>query len=382
MAQQPGPHDLVWVEGQSVAWLRPSEIPALRNTIQEPLPQLVKADPVAEIEAGQQDQAVFVELPKTEPVESVETPKTNVFVSIPEEMKKYVPLEKVAPVPVVSPVMEEEKEIPKTKFERPLDDIKEMYVKTLEDRKKRTARKKRLAKQVRYAVIILALIGIGAAAGMGIQKWKGKSSTEKEAIIPVQTKQEVVQPENSNPAEQVNNSLQDLTTTENSGQNSAEESIADRPALSQKEMPVSAREKSIPEQVNQDDVNKSIHIDKSPEQKNESEKKVIPSRAEIDAISAKVALKANQYKTGTFGGIRDLQLTLTNESAYALEKVTVELQYLKLGDEVVKSEFVQFRAVPANGTQTIDIPSSKRGIKVIYKIRNIDPEPKANVAGF
>lgn len=95
-------------------------------------------------------------------------------------------------------------------------------------------------------------------------------------------------------------------------------------------------------------------------------------------ISSLVSVKGSDYKHGAFGGIRDLQLTVRNDSKYILNNVLVELQYLKPSEQPLKTENISFQNIAPNGSLTIAIPPSKRGIKVEYKIIKIQPKQLSN----
>jgi P pilus assembly chaperone PapD len=84
-----------------------------------------------------------------------------------------------------------------------------------------------------------------------------------------------------------------------------------------------------------------------------------------------VSVSSNDYQKVAFGGIRNLQLTVNNDSKYILDNVTVEVQYLKPSEEPLRTESVQFRSVAPGGTMTVRMPDTNRGIKVTYKITNI-----------
>ena len=90
-----------------------------------------------------------------------------------------------------------------------------------------------------------------------------------------------------------------------------------------------------------------------------------------DAISHFVSVKSNEYKKVAFGGIRDLQLTVTNDSKYILDNVIVELQYLKPSEQPLRTENIQFTSVGPNATSTIRVPDTNRGIKVAFRIIHI-----------
>jgi hypothetical protein len=88
-------------------------------------------------------------------------------------------------------------------------------------------------------------------------------------------------------------------------------------------------------------------------------------------LESMVSVTSNDYKRVAFGGIRNLELTVTNDSKFILDKVTVELQYLKPSEEPLKTELVQFHSVSPNGAMTMKIRDTNRGIKVLYKIIDI-----------
>ena len=89
------------------------------------------------------------------------------------------------------------------------------------------------------------------------------------------------------------------------------------------------------------------------------------------SLASQVSVKTNNYKIVAFGGIRDLHVTVNNDSKYILDKVLVELQYLKPNMEPFRVDVITFRSVSPNGSLTIRMPDTNRGIKVRYKIMNI-----------
>jgi len=85
-------------------------------------------------------------------------------------------------------------------------------------------------------------------------------------------------------------------------------------------------------------------------------------------LSNLVSLGASHYTVGAFGGISDLQLTISNRSVYALDLVVVEVQYIQANKKVFKTENLYFRSVGAGSALMQEAPKSTRGIKVQYKI--------------
>lgn len=92
----------------------------------------------------------------------------------------------------------------------------------------------------------------------------------------------------------------------------------------------------------------------------------------IEDISSKIALKANDYNVGFFGGIKNLTLTLQNSSRYMLDKVNVELKYLNQNGKIIDTEELSFQNVKAGDAQGLQVNKSKRGVKVEYQITHIE----------
>ena len=84
-----------------------------------------------------------------------------------------------------------------------------------------------------------------------------------------------------------------------------------------------------------------------------------------------------------FGGIRNLQLTVNNDSKYALDNVLVELNYLKPNGLLLKEENIYFKSIAPNGSLTIRVPDTNRGIKVNFKIIKVESkEFNSDMAGL
>jgi len=85
-------------------------------------------------------------------------------------------------------------------------------------------------------------------------------------------------------------------------------------------------------------------------------------------VSNLVSIGASHYTVGAFGGISNLQLTISNRSIYALDLVVVEVQYIQSNKKVFKTENLYFRGIGAGAALMQEAPKSTRGIKVQYKI--------------
>jgi hypothetical protein len=90
------------------------------------------------------------------------------------------------------------------------------------------------------------------------------------------------------------------------------------------------------------------------------------------ALASQISVGANSYSVGTFGGISDLQVTVTNRSAYPLDLVVVEVQYIQANKKIFRTEELRFRGVGAGSALMLEAPKSSRGIKVQYKVTTIN----------
>jgi len=88
-------------------------------------------------------------------------------------------------------------------------------------------------------------------------------------------------------------------------------------------------------------------------------------------IASQVSASANGYNVGTFGGISGLQVTVSNRSAYPLDVVVVEVQYIQSNKKIYKTENLYFRGIGAGSALMQEAPKSSRGVRVQYKITMI-----------
>jgi hypothetical protein len=89
-------------------------------------------------------------------------------------------------------------------------------------------------------------------------------------------------------------------------------------------------------------------------------------------IRRQVNVRANNYRQMAFGGVKNLELTVNNDSKFALDKVIVELQYLKPSEQPIKTERVVFSLIDAGDSKTVKIPDYLRGVKIAYRVLDIE----------
>ena len=84
-----------------------------------------------------------------------------------------------------------------------------------------------------------------------------------------------------------------------------------------------------------------------------------------------VLVKGSRYDGGLSGGIQDLQLTLSNNSAHAIDKATIAVDYLHSNGALIRSERFTVQHLKGNASRTVDVPSSRRGVKVRYRVTDV-----------
>ena len=78
--------------------------------------------------------------------------------------------------------------------------------------------------------------------------------------------------------------------------------------------------------------------------------------------------KINYDYDGTFGGIKNVSVTVSNQSGFKMNEVTVQLQYIKKNGDLYETKKVSVYNIPAQQSRTITAPGSKRGTKMQSRI--------------
>jgi hypothetical protein len=423
------PYDLVWVTGKSAAWRYPGEITELQEFApaveEQPFDRFYKKPDTAK-----KEEPVMVKQPATVVTESpVFSPKKSVFVTMPGGQKQQPVIKKEQPAyseyQQYQPSFKEDKEpvaLTKTititenpiaaevKYSQPLDEIKEMYVKTLQERKSKIAYKAFLLQTGKKVAIILGIVGVGVLIGFTIKSSPGKkdvvaNSTLPQTVIPQQQavitatdpqlNQSIQEPlqNSTQPADQPEETEQRplLNTEETKSSPVTKEKTISTPSQEDQPTEKTTKKNAVvnePKQVPVDEPSPGVDINPSTgerarkvrsENEETSERTTTNSTPPVNqpkavmrtSLSKLVSVKSNEYKKVAFGGIRDLELTVYNDSKYVLDQVTVELQYLKPSEEPLRTDNIQFRSVSPGGSLTLRIPDTNRGIKVTYKITNV-----------
>jgi hypothetical protein len=458
------PYDLVWANGKSAAWRYPSELPELRQYAppveEQPFDRFYKKPSEEKKEEPVQPAARQSPVP-AEAIPSIEqtpepiriqsqpvfTPRKSVFVTMPGQKQAPQPAatyKEPAPQPTayqqyqpkVAEQLTEPDYLTKTititenpvtaeiKYSQPLDEIKEMYVKTLQERKQRIANKTILVGSLKKIAVVLGIVGAGIMIGFFL-----KSNGDNNQVAGTQTPASATPQVQQLPlTPQTNTSITDQQPTASSQPDESLNQPVDEPTREQiqediKRMPLVKKETAPPvTEAREEPVTEEVVVSKSKKeviQPKQKEKEItydepspgvevnertgersrktrsnntapVPDEEEENTgsnqpvntarpkavmanknLSKLVAVTTNEYQTVAFGGIRNLQLTVTNDSKYILDNVIVELAYLKPSEQPLRIELIPFRNVSPGGAMTIRVPDTNRGIKITYRIVSI-----------
>ena len=255
------------------------------------------------------------------------------------------------------------------KYSESLDDIKRRYTETYLNRKKRskwTSTHTSLV-QVFGGAIFFCLLVVFAYKNFSGEETQARTTVIKPDKRAINTSTVSTTPVAIPPAATENKEDQKKKPeTKKDTRNPVDESLAVTTAAENNDQPVSESEFAPVE--NKSTEKKAIMPNSTDEPKAEEVK---PKVRKVN-INRLVNVRANNYKQRAFGGVMNLELTVNNDSKFDLDKVVVELQYLKPSEQPIKTEKIVFNSIGANDSQTIKIPDYLRGIKVSYRVLDIE----------
>lgn len=95
-------------------------------------------------------------------------------------------------------------------------------------------------------------------------------------------------------------------------------------------------------------------------------------------ITNYVIADRSDYQYSNLGGIYNLQISVSNNTEYLIDKVIVRIFYYKPNGEVWDTRDVEFTMLEGSHKYTLKIPDTNRGVKVDYEIIAI----KSSVLGL
>ena len=373
--------DLIWVECQSMNWRHPNEISELKALLAD------DSKPLADTSKQQlpPDDSKTVEI-----IADILVDKKLVFVELPTGIKpvnekKNEVLQDAALTDIQKYSGIADFETPKNeiassethiKYSRPLDEIKEMYVKNLEQKmRSKKSISFELLKKYRQPVIYVCLLLTGA----GVALFFRNTDNKNEILLPQTIQQSVPSPSSEPIQEEPTEVAAILPVKTEEKQFTPDDAQLSMASEKTKE---SSKKKNTPKQPD-DNLATIQSIEKSEKNNSPATENTRAKPVTAENISSKLTIQANDYAVGSFGGIRNLEVTLQNNSSYLLDKVTVTVDYLNPEGIIIKTENIYFQSVHAGEKETVPVKKSKRGVKINYKIAKIESKDiSSNTAAF
>ncbi|HET7118785.1 MAG TPA: hypothetical protein VFI29_20005 [Hanamia sp.] len=349
--------DLIWVECQSMSWRSPFEIAELRTLISESSNDNIKNSP---------EKLVLKEVPNR--VKLVKQQKAGETLTDPESKnsEKYSYPERV----LFSGPDKKKIDIRSNNSSSPWGIINEERLfnakqKALRNNKVFTFQ---LPERVKKIAFYTGLILTGALLMLLIQQFGNKREVAQQQEIPQLQPEKRPSTTATMPAALNKDSTITATNIETPVLTTEKGSVGTK--KEQKKPVKPANNNPIITDPNSDtqDTSNNNNVGKNTPPMTELSVKPVS----IEDISSKIVLKANDYKVGFFGGIRNLKLTLQNNSRYTLDKVTVELKYMNQNGKIINTEYLSFQNVKAGDAPDLEVNKSNRGVKVEYNISHIE----------
>lgn len=346
--------DLIWVECQSMTWRSPFEIAELRNLMSANSNNDIKNSPEKPILKEMPNRKRLVKHQKAG--ETLTDPKVK-------NLEKYSYPERM----LLSGLENKKIDIRSNNSSSPWGIIKEEQLSNAEQKAHRNNKvfTFHLPGRVKKIAFYTGLILTGALLMLLIQQFDNKREIVQQQQMP--------QPEkSSSPTVTIPTALNKdstITATNIEAPGLITETGSVGPKKEQKKTVKPANNNPIITDANSDTPDISNNKDERNTQPM-TELNVKP--VSIEDISSKIVLNANDYKVGFFGGIRNLKLTLQNNSTYMLDKVNVELKYMNQNGKIINTEYLSFQNVKAGDAPDLEVNKSNRGVKIEYHISHIE----------
>ena len=406
------PYDLVWVNGKSAAWRYPSEISELIPYV--PIVNESTNDRSVHQPVEQKQEILNFTKPSNVVNEAPELPASEqpiqtqkgfnqvnkkVFVSLPERKPEYKPVITADNKPIASKYSNTQNDyrqptsvnaIPdyrhadantfepvelEEKYSQPLDEIKEMYVQTLNQRKKRNARKQAFWNSLKIAAAVLVIMSVGMLIGMYFMNDKQNPQLVEEPVKPANSPTELSSTSFVSNSKNQEMNVNEVPANDNFNDyqvSTTEKKPANIPIKNKKSTETDKTQVLFSGTVTDAETNERKRSIRNEDSSFEGQHETASKKSSIENIWNDVTLKANDFKTGPFGGIKDLTITLANKSSYQLDKVEIEVKYIGLEKQIVKTQKMVFNDVLPGGQVHADVPRTGRGMDVDVSIKKIN----------
>ncbi len=366
------PTDLIWVECQSVCWQRPSEIAELKNHITKNTNQ-TKATPPQELSAS--------DIGKVEVNTSIKSEKKLVHIELPfksnaDEKKELLQANNDAVLINMNKYGNpNHSTASKPSSDLLFDELDKNHIPSpyKNEKLEKTIFGIELPANIKRIAFYSCLIAAGAIIMLLIM------TNDKKTKV-------VLQPA-PYPTEQVVAASNQPEVNEADTASSVTENFSDNAYQPPKELEISKEiNNAKKETVNIKTPGKVIENSKETAQIKPAIKQIPTEpvselkeskKIPVENIYDQLALKANDYNMGSFGGIKNLKMTLQNNSSYIIDKATVTINYLNPEGNTVNSEKINFQSISPGASSTIEVKKSKRGVKIDFQISKVESKELA-----
>jgi hypothetical protein len=408
-------YDLVWIEGKSAAWRYPSEVEefkAFAPAVEEqPFDRFFKR-PSQNEQPVQQNPAAIQQSPspvqhnpqialQPRPSEPSTVPgKRIIYVTLPAG--RSVPISRPTPAVAASePIRANSVPLAEEKFSQAQDDMWKSAVEI--NPRSQASPWKRVLQPVVAIVCVLALLAAGIFIGLSINRESlglSKKAVKETALTPVARTERALPLETP-----VNNDASSPTAQPSSTVTQTSIPVMQTSSVTQTSPPPSNTDPALrfaggrspgtaafaPIQKKKINTSKSnlLLAAKFPTAAPVKDSAVTglpvvhreaihrgdetPDKGAVKSnIASLLSVGSNTYTVGTFGGISDLQMTVSNRSIYPIDLVVVEVQYVQANKKTFKTENMYFRGIAPGAALMQEAPKSTRGIKIQYKITLIN----------
>jgi len=90
-----------------------------------------------------------------------------------------------------------------------------------------------------------------------------------------------------------------------------------------------------------------------------------------DNITDYVTVTTNDYKYSELGGIKDLEVIVTNNTDYTLDNVRFEITYIKKNGDVWKNKEIDTDMIGPKSYMTLKVPDTERGTSVRCRVISV-----------
>jgi hypothetical protein len=383
-------YDLVWVEGRSAAWRYPSEIDELSAFApaveEQPFdrffkkPASARSEGAAAITVTQPStssgpatkRTIYVTMPGGMPVRQPEPVREIVreIQPVREVVREIAPVREVMPVREVTPVREA------APLRERISYIQDPVTEILPPLPRRKPTKLWLPAAIGGGV--LALLAVGIFIGLSIQKNSSgamKLASKQEPLVRT-TAQQLPISSSAGTATGSNDAAGKAQAASINPASAATNGATDKPRLKTPKQRID--EPKVPAVVpvvvtDSSALSSAVQHREAVHRTDVLQNQPVDDRESLKlALANQVSVGANKYDVGTFGGIRNLQVTVTNRSTHSLDLVVVAVSYIQANKKTYKTENLYFRGIGPGSALMLEAPKTSRGVSVEYKITSIN----------